>query len=100
MGPGGADQGGSSAGGNAAAGGDDAAAGGNGGAPPTFPPACTGTTPVAGAECTIEDVTCDAPTTMTLCGQLRFRCCDGRWRQKEACDGAASAPNQASCDTL
>jgi hypothetical protein len=65
-----------------------------------FPPACIGETPVAGAECTTDDEACDAPSTMTSCEQERFRCCEGRWRQKEACDGTETLPNQASCDSL
>ena len=92
-GGGGSGQGAGSIGGNAAS-------GGGGGAAPVFPPACTGATPVAGGECTMEDYACDAPSTMTSCELERFRCCDGRWRGKEACDGDETAPNQDSCDAL
>jgi hypothetical protein len=92
-GSGGSGQGAGSQGGNGGA-------GGSGGAAPVFPPACVGTTPVAGGECVTEDEACDAPSTMAECELVRFRCCGGRWRQKEACDGAETAPNQESCDSL
>jgi hypothetical protein len=92
--------GGGGSGQGAAALGGNAASGGSGGEAPVFPPACTGTTPVAGGECTMEDYACDAPSTQTACGLERFRCCDGRWRQKEACADAEPAPNQATCDSL
>lgn len=76
-------------------------AGGSGGAP-SFPPPCDASAPapVAGGECTTEDFACDAVSTMTGCGLARFRCCGGRWREKEACDGAEVAPNQPSCDAI
>ncbi len=92
--------GGAGGGGGAGATGGNAAAGGSGGAAPVFPPACTGATPVAGGDCVSEDEACDAPSSMTSCELQRFRCCDGRWRLKEACDGAETAPNQDSCDSL
>jgi hypothetical protein len=87
-------------GGGAGSGGGDTSEGGAGGVASSLPSACVGETPVAGGVCPDEDQTCDAVSATTSCERERFRCCNGRWRGKEACDGTEIRPNQANCDAL